>query len=109
MLHPVLHPESGIYYLRRKVPDELRSALGRREYKKSLKTRDPAEARVRFTAALKESDEAFALARAQNGGTEVLGPQDAQQIAALAPGRAATHGSHVRLHRRVGFGLDRRL
>jgi hypothetical protein len=81
MLQPAPHPVSGIYYLRRKVPDALRAALGR-EYKKSLKTRDPIEARIRFTAALSESDEAFALARAQNNGKEVLSQQDAQQIAA---------------------------
>jgi integrase len=81
MLQPVPHPVSGIYYLRRKVPAALRAALGR-EYKKSLKTRDPIEARIRFTAALAQSDEAFAHARAQNGGTEVVSRHDAQQIAA---------------------------
>lgn len=37
----------GIYQLRRKVPPELRKALGH-EYKRSLKTRDLAEAKALF-------------------------------------------------------------
>jgi hypothetical protein len=28
---PTKHPVSGVWYLRRKLPDELREALGRRE------------------------------------------------------------------------------
>jgi len=44
MAQPVKHPKSGIYQLRRKVPEELRAALGH-EYKRSLKTADAAEAR----------------------------------------------------------------
>ncbi|WP_443259949.1 DUF6538 domain-containing protein [Variovorax sp. CF313] len=37
-------PPAGIYQLRRKVPNELRRVLGH-EYKRSLKTRDPSEAK----------------------------------------------------------------
>jgi hypothetical protein len=42
MAQPFAHPQTGIYYLRRKVPDELRQALGR-EFKRSLKTRERGE------------------------------------------------------------------
>ena len=80
MAQPFKHPSSGIYYLRRKVPPELQSALGR-EFKKSLKTRDPAEAKGRFARAWAESEEAFALARAGQTGAEVISPEAAYQLA----------------------------
>ena len=47
MADPFKHPTSGIYYLRRKVPLELRAALGH-EVKQSLKTRDPVQAKYEF-------------------------------------------------------------
>ncbi len=56
--------KTGIYQLRRKVPVELRPALGH-EYKRSLKTRDPDEAKRRFAEEWVRSETAFALARAQ--------------------------------------------
>ena len=51
MAQPYKHPKSGIFQLRRKVPDDLRQALARREYKRSLDTRDPTEAKARFVLA----------------------------------------------------------
>jgi uncharacterized protein DUF6538 len=81
MAQPVKHPKSGIYQLRRKVPEELRAALGH-EYKRSLKTADAAEAKARFAAAWTESEETFALARAQSAGETILSQRDAEQIAA---------------------------
>lgn len=41
MAQPIKHKTTGIFQLRRKVPEALRKALGR-EYKRSLGTRDPA-------------------------------------------------------------------
>ncbi|HGS7928436.1 DUF6538 domain-containing protein [Pseudomonas aeruginosa] len=70
-----------MFYLRRRVPDELRSVLGR-EYKRSLKTRDPNEAKARFAAEYSKSEEAFSIARAQLAGRESLGHRDIQQLAA---------------------------
>lgn len=81
MAQPYKHPLSGVFYLRRRVPDELRESLGH-EYKRSLKTRDPSEARARFAAEWIKSEEAFALARAQLNGTCSLSALDAQQLAA---------------------------
>jgi integrase len=81
MAQPFRHPESGIYQLRRKVPAALRDALGH-EFKRSLKTRDVSEAKARFAAAWQESEQAFALARAQAKGEATYGVTDAHQIAA---------------------------
>lgn len=63
------------------MPPGLRSALGH-EYKRSLKTRDPDEAKTRFAEEWARSDDAFALARAQSNGLDVLGERDIQQLAA---------------------------
>jgi integrase len=81
MAQPYKHPKSGIYHLRRKVPDALRAALGR-EHKRSLKTHDPDEAKVRFAEAWIDSERVFALARAQANGEASYSRQDAQQLAA---------------------------
>lgn len=80
MAQPFLHPSTGVFYIRRRVPDELRSALGR-EYKRSLKTRDPSEAKARFAAEWTRSEEAFSLARAQLTNVQVLTKHDMQQLA----------------------------
>lgn len=80
MAQPFKH-SSGVYYLRRRVPEELRPALGL-EYKRSLKTRDPGEAKARFAAEWVRSEEAFSLARAQLSGTSALTARDIQQLAA---------------------------
>jgi hypothetical protein len=46
MTRPSKHPITGIYFFRKRVPDSLRELLGKREEKISLKTRDPAEAKI---------------------------------------------------------------
>ncbi|MCP8467356.1 phage integrase SAM-like domain-containing protein [Pseudomonas sp. ZM23] len=81
MAQPFKHPQSGVFYLRRRVPDELRPILGH-EYKRSLKTRDPAEAKARFAAEWGKSEEAFSIAKAQASGAQALTVRDAQQLAA---------------------------
>jgi len=81
MADPFKHPDTGIYYIRRKVPRELRQALGR-EYKRSLGTRDLAAAKGAFALAWATSDQVFALARANATGIATpISVQDAQQIA----------------------------
>ena len=81
MAQPFKHPQSGVYYFRRRVPDDLRPALGR-EYKRSLKTRDASEAKGKHAAEWIRSEEAFSLARAQLSGAQVLSAKDMQQLAA---------------------------
>jgi hypothetical protein len=44
MARPWKHPKTGLYWLRKRVPDALRAKVGRREVRRSLGTRDPAEA-----------------------------------------------------------------
>ena len=60
---PWRHPVSGILYFRRAVPADLRSAVGRREIKISLDTKDPIEARLRFFRASLECEQLFREAR----------------------------------------------
>jgi hypothetical protein len=62
MAQPFKHPTSGIFHIRRKVPKELQVVLGR-EYKKSLGTRDPDEAKRKHGAQWLEADALFARAR----------------------------------------------
>ena len=76
---PVLGP-SGIFQFRRRVPVELRSVLGH-EYKRSLETRDPAVAEVRQAEELLRCKAAFAQARAQLQGAEVLTARDIELLA----------------------------
>ena len=45
MARPWKHPKTGIFWLRKRVPDDLRSLLGKREEKRSLGTREPNEAK----------------------------------------------------------------
>ncbi|AKI02671.1 hypothetical protein IMCC20628_03991 [Hoeflea sp. IMCC20628] len=46
MSRPVRHYKTGIYQLRKRVPDHLIEIVGKREEKRSLKTRDPHEAKI---------------------------------------------------------------
>jgi integrase len=80
MAQPIKHPITGIYYMRRKVPDDLRAALGR-EFKRSLKTRDPAEAKRRHAEQWGHCETAFALARAQAKGINTLTSRDMRVLA----------------------------
>lgn len=75
MAQPFKHPSTGVYYIRRKVPAPLQSQLGR-EYKRSLKTRDPNEAKNHFVREWALSEELFAKARAQQRGEDVLSHRD---------------------------------
>ena len=71
---------SGLYQLRRKVPLDLRQALGH-EYKRSLNTRDPVEAKIKFAEEWVRSDAAFGLARAQLAGANLLSVRDTRVLA----------------------------
>ncbi|HET6888797.1 MAG TPA: DUF6538 domain-containing protein, partial [Candidatus Udaeobacter sp.] len=44
---PKRHPESGIFWFRKRVPDRLKDLVGKSEVKHSLRTRDLAIARIR--------------------------------------------------------------
>jgi hypothetical protein len=54
MSRPWKHPKSGVYWLRRAVPADLRRLVGKREEKQTLGTKDPAEAKWLHAKALAE-------------------------------------------------------
>ena len=80
MAQPFKHPQSGTYYIRRKVPAELQSILGR-EYKRSLRTKEPKEAKRIFAVAFEECERLFALTRAQVQGAQTLTQKDLRILA----------------------------
>ena len=63
MPRPVKHPKTGIYQFRKRVPDDLRSMVGKREEKASLGTRDPGEARTLHARKLAEVEERWRMLR----------------------------------------------
>ena len=79
MAQPFKAP-SGVYYIRRKVPESLRPTLGR-EFKRSLKTSDPSEAKRLFAKEWAASEELFARARAQSAGAIALSQRDIRILA----------------------------
>ena len=52
MSRPLKHPKTGMYWLRKVVPADLRAVVGKSEFKFSLKTKDAAEAKQRHAAEL---------------------------------------------------------
>ncbi|MBV9824261.1 MAG: hypothetical protein JO001_01060 [Alphaproteobacteria bacterium] len=74
------HPDTGVYWFRKVVPAHLRGAVGKREIKKSLATKDPREAKQRYPAAAEEADRIIALAE----GRVVPAHLSHQQVIALA-------------------------
>ena len=65
MASPYIPSYSKYYYIRIVVPQELRSVIGKREFKSSLKTTDKSEAQLRAIPWLKETYEQLALARSK--------------------------------------------
>lgn len=60
---PFRHPDSGIYYLRRRVPDDLRHIIGKTEIRRSLNTRNHRQAKAAFAVAYADSERLFNDAR----------------------------------------------
>ncbi|WP_363252376.1 DUF6538 domain-containing protein [Bradyrhizobium sp.] len=78
MSRPWKHPKSGVYWVRKRVPDDLLKLVGKREEKRSLQTRDPGEAKRRHVEALVEIEGRWANLRA---GPKVLTEREAHQMA----------------------------
>ena len=78
MSRPWKHPRSGVYYLRKGVPEDLRELVGKLEEKRSLGTRDPAEAKRRHAEALADVEVRWANLRA---GPKALTEREAHQLA----------------------------
>jgi hypothetical protein len=79
MTRPWKHPDSGYYWFRKRVPDDLRSLIGKREERFSLGTRDPSEAKRLHAQKLAEVEERWANLRV---GQRPLSPDDIARLAA---------------------------
>src|SRR5271166_1397403 len=84
MSRPWKHPKTGVYWLRKRVPDDLRTRVGKREEKRSLKTRDPAEAKRQLVQALAELETRWANLRA---GPRTLTEREAHDLAVVVHDR----------------------
>lgn len=78
MSRPWKHPSSGVYWLRKGVPEELRALVGKREEKRSLGTRDPVEAKRLHAEALAEIETKWANLRS---GQKPLTEREARSLA----------------------------
>jgi hypothetical protein len=90
MSRPWKHPKTGIYWLRKRIPDALQPLVGKREVKRSLDTRDPAEAKRRHVQALAEVEAQWTNLRA---GPHLLTEREAHDLATIA------HDRWLDLHR----------
>lgn len=67
MSRPTKHPKTGVYQIRRRVPQPIQAVIGKAERVISLGTKDPEEAKKRAPAANRKIDDEFASARAALG------------------------------------------
>lgn len=63
MSRPWKHPKTGVYWLRKRVPADLVAVIGRAEEKRSLQTKDAAEAKRRHLKLLSEMEGRWANLR----------------------------------------------
>lgn len=79
MSRPWKHPKTGVYWLRRAVPAELRRLVGKREEKQTLRTKDPAEAKRLHAKALADLEARWSNLRA---GSRQLTEREVHELAA---------------------------
>ncbi|MEW6255074.1 MAG: DUF6538 domain-containing protein [Pseudomonadota bacterium] len=90
MARPVRHPLTGIWWFRKGVPKHLRELVGKTEEKISLRTRDPAEARVAHARVTAEVEERW---RRLAEGAQALSHRQVESIAgAIYREMIETHG-----------------
>ena len=78
MARPWKHPKTGMYWVRKRVPDRLRPLLGKIEFKKSLGTKNPAEAKLLHAIAIAEIEQAWLNLAA---GERTLTEREADELA----------------------------
>lgn len=95
-------PRTDIYYFRKVVPERLRPAFGKREFKVSLKTRNLTEARQKMIAPAAQYEQlaAEAAAVASGGWTELGAKLVDQWLSATGREERWLQGALIRL---VGF------
>ena len=95
MSRPYQHPKTKVYWLRKVVPVPLREAVGQRELKVSLRTKDAEAARVAARPALERFDAILATARAKVLGTfAVLGIREITAAVGVAYREEAAKWAH---------------
>jgi hypothetical protein len=77
MTRPWKHPKTGVYWIRKRVPEALRVIIGKQEEKRSLGTRDPSEAKLRLLQALSELETKWKNLQA---GPQTLSEQEAHTL-----------------------------
>ena len=105
MTYLLRHPKTGVYYFRRAVPDELRSIIGKTAIKKSLGTKDVAEAKRRAHRHAAQVEAEFVKARTMLGAPTQsdLGAAEIERLAAIYLHQLLEEDEHVRIH---GTGDD---
>lgn len=78
MARPHKHPKTGVYWFRKAVPKDLRGVVGKREEVRTLRTKDPVEARTAHAKVAAEVDKHW---RALRSPAETL---TNKQVVALA-------------------------
>lgn len=87
MAHPYRHPKTGVYYLRRQIPEKLRPAFdGKALFQQSLKTKDYVRAAQLFVAANAELERQFEVARQRLASTGDPRPSQHDKSAELIRG-----------------------
>jgi len=74
--------EGGMYYLRAKVPYELRAVIGKTEIRKSLRTSTLKEALPKLKVESLKVDREFSLAEEKKTGRKAVGPELSQELVA---------------------------
>ena len=86
MARPWKHPKTGVYWLRKAVPKELRAIIGKLEEKKTLGTKEPAEAKRLHASALADLEAQWAQLRdrlaSQPASPAQLSEREAHELAA---------------------------
>ncbi len=106
MASPQKHPKSGVYYLRKSIPEKLRPVFGKREFYISLRTKDPKIAKERH---LEELARVEALIREAERGPPVYSVKEAKALAGVWLRKALEEDEHYIRFARLNseFCIDR--
>ncbi|WP_244602881.1 MULTISPECIES: DUF6538 domain-containing protein [Mesorhizobium] len=74
MSRPVKHRKTGVYWFRKRVPADIALLTGRKEVNRTLRTKDPNEAKRKFAEVLAEHEREWAQLRLGNGSVDGRSP-----------------------------------
>jgi integrase len=80
MSRPWKHPKTGVYWFRKAVPEAMRGLVGKVEIRRTLRTKNPREAAIRFTELAANVAAEWEVLRR---GPEPLTPKQAAALAGL--------------------------